>query len=196
VRNLEVDCLDMALKATVYKARLSLSNLNIHHYSDYSITLAKHPSETDQRLMFRLMAFSLLAHEDLQFTKGLSDDDEPDLWKINHDGSIDHWIELGVPDERRIRQICGKAKQVSIYTYHGEHALHWFDSIEKKLHRFGHLNVVHFIPKEGMSLEDFASKSMNLSITIEDNEIWLSCGEDRICVEFKIVKSVDFDHQC
>jgi uncharacterized protein YaeQ len=179
----------MALKSTVSKARISLSNLNIHHYSDYSLTLAKHPSETDLRLMIRLLAFALLAHEDLQFTKGLSTDDEPDMWKINNDGSIDHWIELGIPDERRIRQICGRAKCVSIYTYHGNHGAHWFEAIEKKLQRFNHLNIVHFIVPDEKLLESFALKSMNLTITIEDNEIWLSTEADRLCVEYKTVKS-------
>lgn len=179
----------MALKATVYKAHISLSNLNIHHYQDYSLTLAKHPSETDLRLMIRLLAFSLLAQENLQFTKGLSADDEPDIWKINYDGSIDHWIELGLPDERRIRQICGKSKCVSVYTYHGNQATQWFESIENKLDRFDHLKIVHFLIDDSGQLESFVSKGMNLNFTIEDDEIWLSTEADRICVKFHSVKS-------
>lgn len=179
----------MALKATVYRAQVSLSNLNIHHYSDYSLTLAKHPSETELRLMVRLLTFALLAHEDLQFTKGLSTDDEPDMWKINYDGSIDHWIELGLPDERRIRQICGKAKLVSIYTYHGNQGAQWFESIEKKLDRFNHLNITHFLIDNSNHLEAFVSKGMNLNFTIEDNEIWISTEADRICIKFKTVKT-------
>ncbi|MGZ3856384.1 MAG: YaeQ family protein, partial [Bacteriovorax sp.] len=93
----------MALKATIYKAKLSVANLNIHHYQDYNLTIAKHPSETNLRMMYRIVAFALLCQENLEFTKGLSTDSEPDLWKINYDGSVDHWIELGHPDERRIR---------------------------------------------------------------------------------------------
>ena len=178
----------MALKSTVYKANISLSNLNIHHYSDYSLTLAKHPSETDLRLIIRLMVFSLLAQEGLQFTKGLGSDNEPDLWKINHDGSIDHWIELGLPDERHIRQICGKAKRVSIYTYHQNQNVQWFESLEKKLTRFDHLNIIHFLFEDELLLENFAQKGMNLTITIEDNELWLSNDNDRLKIEFKLVK--------
>lgn len=178
----------MALKATVYKAQISLSNLNIHHYQDYSLTLAKHPSETDLRLIIRLLTFALLAQENLQFTKGLSTDDEPDMWKINYDGSIDHWIELGLPDERRIRQICGKAKSVSIFTYHGNQALQWFEDIEKKIFRFDHLNILHFIIDDPKELELFVSKSMKLDFSIEDNEIWLSTESNRICIKFKAVK--------
>ncbi len=178
----------MALKSTIYKVRLTLSNLNIHHYADYSLTIAKHPSENDLRMIVRLLAFSLSAHEEVQFTKGLSSDSEPDLWKINHDGSIEHWIELGIPDERHIRQICSKANKVSIYTYHGNQALQWFESVGNKLHRFDHLNIVHFIISNNQDLETFAQKGMNLNITIEDNEIWISNETDRVSVEFKTVK--------
>lgn len=178
----------MALKSTIHKVRLTLSNLNIHHYSDYSLTIAKHPSENDLRMMIRLLAFSLSAQEELQFTKGLSTDSEPDLWKINHDGSIEHWIELGLPDEKHIRQICSKARKVSIYTYHENQALLWFESLEHKLQRFDHLNIIHFAILDHQSLETLAEKGMNLDITIEDNEIWISNETQRICVEFKIAK--------
>ena len=178
----------MALKSTIYKVRLTLSNLNIHHYSDYSLTIAKHPSENELRMMIRLLAFSLSAQEDVQFTKGLSADNEADLWKINHDGSIEHWIELGLPDERRIRQICSKANKVTIYTYHGNQALLWFESIENKVQRFDHLNIIHFSVKDTHLLEAFAEKGMNLNISIEDNDIWISNETERICVEYLVVK--------
>lgn len=178
----------MALKATIYKAKLTVANLNIHHYQDYNLTIAKHPSETNLRMMYRLLAFSLLSQEELEFTKGLSTDSEPDLWKINFDGSIDHWIELGHPDERRIRQICAKSKLVSIYTYQDNTSLAWFKSIEDQLHRFNHLNVTHLFVKDGQSIEDFVERGMNFGISIEDDEIWLSNETDRINLEFKSVK--------
>lgn len=178
----------MALKSTIYKARLTVSNFNIHHYSDYSLTIAKHPSENDLRMMIRLLAFSLVSHEDVQFTKGLSTDSEPDLWKINHDGSIEHWIELGLPDERHIRQICSKANKVTIFTYHGNQANSWFEGIESKANRFDHLSIIHFQMKDEHLLENFAQKGMNLNISIEDNEIWISNETERICIEFQIVK--------
>lgn len=179
----------MALKSTVYKAQVAIANLNIHHYSDYSLTLAKHPSETELRLMIRLLAFSLLAQEELQFTKGLSDDAEPDMWKINHDGSIEHWVELGLPDERRIRQICGRAHHVSIYTYHGKQAEQWYETIARKLDRFDHLNIIHFIYEDAQVLENFINKGMKLNFTIEDNDIWLATESDRTCINFKTAKT-------
>lgn len=180
----------MALKATIYKAKLTVANLNIHHYEDYNLTIAKHPSETNLRMIYRLIAFSLLSQEELEFTKGLSTDSEPDLWKINYDGSIDHWIELGHLDERRIRQACAKAREVSIYTYQDNTSLAWFKSVEDQLFRFNHLNVTHLFIKEDqehLDIENFVERGMNFNVTIEDDEIWLSNETDRLNLEFKSV---------
>lgn len=179
----------MALKATIHKAKLSIANLNIHHYQDYSLTIAKHPSETDLRMMYRLIAFALHCQEELDFTKGLSTDTEPDLWKLNYDGSIDHWIELGHLDERRIRQACARAKQVSVFTYQDNMSRSWFEAIEKDLHRFDHLNVTHLNILDGQNIEDFVERGMNFSLNIEDEEIWLSNDSERINLEFKKVKT-------
>ncbi|MFZ4715419.1 MAG: YaeQ family protein [Bacteriovoracaceae bacterium] len=179
----------MALKSTIHKIRLTLSNINIHHYQDYSLTLAKHPSETDERMMIRLLAYALSAHEEIQFTKGISDDTEPDLWKLNYDGSVEHWIELGLPDERHIRQICSKAKKVTIYTYHGNQAAKWYESIENSSNRFEHLSIVHFRVLGELPIEVLSDKGMNLDISIQDNELWIANEKERIGVEFKFEKT-------
>jgi uncharacterized protein YaeQ len=180
---------EMALKATIFKVKLSLSNLNLHYYNDYALTIARHPSENNLRMMARLLAYILTAHEEnLQFTKGISTDSEPDIWKINHDGSVDHWIELGHLDERRIRQISSKAKKASIYTYQGNQSLQWFASIENSLSRFNNLTITHLSFPEGQNIEDFVERGMNVSCTVEDNEVWLSTDEDRICVTFTLLK--------
>jgi uncharacterized protein YaeQ len=178
----------MALKSTIHKVRLTLSNFNIHHYENYTLTVAKHPSENDLRMMIRLLAFSLSAHEELQFTKGLSSDSEPDIWKINHDGSINHWIELGIPEEKRLRQICSKAEKVSIYTYHGNQAVQWFEEIGPKAQRFDHLNIIHFKLDDERKLESFAQKGMDLVISIEDDDIWISNNLDRECIHIVTAK--------
>jgi uncharacterized protein YaeQ len=176
----------MALKSTIYKARINLSNMNIHHYQDYALTIAKHPSENDLRMMIRLIAFALSAQEEVEFTKGISDDSEPDLWKKNYDGSIEHWIELGLPDERRIRQICAKASKVTIYTYHGNQAIQWFHSVENMVKRFSHLDVIYLSIEEGKSLENLVVKGMDFSISIEDNQLWIANDDERISVDFQI----------
>jgi len=182
----------MALKSTIYKARINLSNLNIHHYEDYALTVAKHPSENNLRLMVRLIAFALSAHEEIEFTKGISDDTEPDLWKKNYDGTIEHWIELGLPDERHIRQICSKAKKVTIYTYHGNQAVQWFNAVESMAKRFDHLNIVHLTVEEGQSLESLAQKGMDFSISIEDDEAWISDETQRMSVQLTFAKKAKY----
>ncbi len=95
----------MALKSTIYKLKISVSDLTRGHYKDYNLTTAKHPSETDERLTSRIIAFALHSHEDLVFAKGLSDDKEPDLWQKSLDGRILKWIEIGQPDEKRLRRM-------------------------------------------------------------------------------------------
>ena len=138
--------------------------------------------------MARLLAFLMSAQDEPTFTKGLSSDTEPAIWKINHDGSIDHWIELGHLDERRIRQCSSKAKKVTIYSYQGNQSLQWFSSLENSLSRFNNLNIIHFSFPDGQNIEDFAERGMNISCTIEDNEIWLSTEVDRICIQIKVLK--------
>ena len=177
----------MALKSTIFKVKLSVANLNIHHYEDYNLTIARHPSETDLRMMYRLVAFVLHCHEGLEFTKGLSSDAEPDLWKINYDGSIDHWIELGQPEEKRLRQMCSKAKEVSIFTYNGQNSENWFKSIEDQVQRFDHLNITHLTISDGQNIEDFVERGMVFDVNIDHDQIWFSQGDNRINLEFRKV---------
>ena len=179
----------MALKATIFKVKLSLSNLDIHFYHDFNLTLARHPSENNLRMMARLMAFFLNAQEEhLAFTKGLSSDSEPDLWKINHDGSIDLWIELGQLDERRIRQIVSKTKKAKIYTYQDNLSLQWFSSIETGLSRFSNLSITNLVFPNEDAIEEMIERGMSISCTIEDQEIWLATENSRMCVKYKILK--------
>ena len=134
----QIPCHDtvMALKSTIFKAELSIADMDRHYYGDHNLTLARHPSETDERMMVRLVAFVLNAHTDLEFTKGISTDDEPDLWLKGLSGEIELWIDLGQPDEKRIRQACGRAQQVLIYCYSGHGAEIWWSQIQGKLDRF------------------------------------------------------------
>jgi len=112
----------MASNSTIFKATLQISDMGRQYYQDHTLTLARHPSETDERMMVRLLAFALHAHEALSFGRGLSSEEEPALWLKDLTGAIDLWIEVGQPDEKTIRQACGRAKQVCIYTYGGRGA--------------------------------------------------------------------------
>lgn len=115
----------MALKSTIYKASLQIADMDRNYYHDHMLTIAKHPSETDERMMLRILVFALNAHDDLVFTKGLSTDNEPDLWQKKLNGDIERWIDLGQPDEKRIRKACGLSNQVLIYCYSGSSADIW-----------------------------------------------------------------------
>src|SRR4051812_23966911 len=111
----------MAQSSTTYKAELAISDMDRHYYGTHALTIARHPSETEERLMVRLLAFALFADERLQFGKG-SAEDEPDLWRKDLTGDILEWIDLGQPDEQRIRKACGRARQVIVINYGGRAA--------------------------------------------------------------------------
>jgi len=173
----------MAIGATIYKANLNLSNLNSHHYADYSLTLAKHPSENETRLMCRLIAFLHAAHEDLELTKGISSTEEPDLWQRDLTGNIVHWIELGMPDEKRIRQASGKADQVSIYTYHDNKADIWLEKSRSSLSANKKVKVFNINVEGGASLEQLLVKTMNLGCIIEEEQMHLSDDDHHMTVQ-------------
>lgn len=172
----------MALKATICKVELNVADMDRGHYADYSLTLAQHPSENDERLMLRLIAFVLFADEQLSFTKGLSDPDEPELWQKDLTGAIDLWIDLGQPDERRILKAAGRARAVAVCCY-GNAAQPWWDAIAPKLERVRQLTVRHLVVGEGTPLASFVQKTMRLQCTVQDAQIWLSDGERSVTVD-------------
>lgn len=159
----------MATKATIYKAILNIANMDTNYYNEHNLTIALHPSETETRLMARVIAFVLNANEDLGFCKGIDENDEPDLWEKDLDGTIKLWIDLGQPDEKRIKKACGRANKVIIYTYQENMATPWFKQIQNNLTRFDNLSVIHLNLND--DIETFAQRSMNLQCNICDNEL-------------------------
>ena len=172
----------MALKASIFKIHLDISDMDRHYYQSHSLTLARHPSETDLRMMVRVVAFALNAHENLAFTKGLSTQDEPDLWNKSLSDEVELWIDLGQPDEKRIRQACGKAKQVMIYGYQNRQAGPWFKGIEPGLGRFKNLNIIQIPSEQAEALESLVSKSMSLEVSIQDGELFISNEDTQLSV--------------
>jgi uncharacterized protein YaeQ len=162
----------MALKSTIYKADLQVSNMDSNYYAAHSLTIAKHPSETDERLMVRLIAFALFASDSIAFGKGLSDDEEPDLWQKDLTGAIEIWIEVGFPDERVLRKASGRSNQVILLMYGGRSADIWWDQNNKALLKLNNLTVIN-LPKTD-ELTNAAARNMNLSCTIQDNELLIT----------------------
>ena len=107
----------MALKATVFKVDLQIADMDRNYYQTHALTVARHASETDERMMVRLLAFAMYANDALAFGKGIAADDEPTLWEKDLTGTIEQWIEVGQPDEREIRKASGRARRVIILTY-------------------------------------------------------------------------------
>jgi len=167
----------MAIKATIFKAELQVTDMDRNYYQDHALTLARHPSENDERMMVRVLAFALYASASLQFTKGLSSDDEPELWQKNLRGEIELWIDLGQPDEKRIRKACGRSLQVVIFLYQQRSNAQWWEQQRNKLARFDNLSVVSLDSVSVTALGAMARRAMRLQCTIQDGSLWLTNGE-------------------
>ncbi|MFL9611294.1 YaeQ family protein [Methylobacillus sp. Pita2] len=167
----------MALKSTVFKANLQIADMERHYYHDHALTLARHPSETDERMMVRLLAFALQAHELLAFGQGMTDDDEADIWRKDLTGKIEQWIDVGLPDERLIRKACGRADEVLVYAYGGRTAEMWFEQNRNAFARLRNLSVFNLPQEQTQALAELAQRTMQLQCTIQDGQVWLSDGE-------------------
>ncbi len=178
----------MAIKSTIFKAELQITDMDRNYYHDHALTIARHPSENDARMMLRILVFALHAHEWLGFTKGLSSEDEPDLWQKSLSDEIELWIDLGLPDEKRIRRACGRAQHVVVYTYNRTGAEVWWQKIKGKLNRFSNLGVIHIDDATIASLAGFSQRTMQLQFTIGDGEILLSDGKQSLEIIPAIIK--------
>jgi uncharacterized protein YaeQ len=172
----------MAQKATIYKIELSVSDMDRHYYEVHKLTVAKHPSETDERLMVRIVVFALNAHEHLEMTKGLSTDDEPDIWQKSLSGELDVWVALGLPSEKVVRQSCGKAGKVVVYSYGGRTADTWWDKIKNSTTRFDNLQVINFSETDTGELAKLASRAMKLQVNIQDGDVMVSVDDSVVYV--------------
>jgi uncharacterized protein YaeQ len=171
----------MALRATIYKADLQIADMDRHVYADHALTIARHPSETDERMMARVLAYAMNAQEGIAFTKGLFDVDEPDVWVKNLSGEINLWVELGQPDEARVRRACGRAKQVAILCY-GANCAVWWRQIASKLVRFGNLTVLQLPVETTHALAALAARTMRLQCMVQDGDIWMNTDTQSVHV--------------
>ncbi|HKJ05684.1 MAG TPA: YaeQ family protein [Geopsychrobacteraceae bacterium] len=163
----------MALKATIHRVSLQIADMDRNYYQDHNLVIARHPSETDERMMIRLFAFVLHAAENLQFTKGLCVDDEPDLWLKNLTNEIELWIDIGLPDENRIRKACGRAREVILYCYGGRSVRIWWERNAAKLNRFKNLKIINLSAESTAALASLTRRSMELHCSIQDGQVCL-----------------------
>ena len=170
----------MALKATIFKAQLQLADMDRKVYADHAVTLARHPSETDERMMVRLLTFALNVPVDttggaLEFAKGLWDSDEPELWHKDLTGQIVHWIDVGQPDERRLMKASGRAERVTVLGYSASVPI-WWSGIATKITRADNIAVWQITASESQALAELAERSMQLQVTVQDGTVWISNG--------------------
>ena len=179
----------MAIKSTIFKVNLQIADMERHYYQDHALTIARHPSETDERMMVRLLAFALHAHEYLEFGQGMTADDEADLWQKDLTGAIELWIDVGIPDEKLIRKACGRANQVIVYCYGGRVADMWFAQNSGQFERLKNLTVINLPVESTRAIAKLAQRNMQLQCTIQDGQVWLSDGNDSVMIERDVLKA-------
>jgi uncharacterized protein YaeQ len=173
----------MALKATIFKADLSISDVSRNYYHDHSITLARHPSENDERMMVRLLVFALHASDSLTFGDKIGKTDEPDLWQHDLTGLIDLWIDVGQPDEKEVKKACGRAKQVFVYPYGGHSTAVWWNEVKAGFEKVRGLSVLALPPDAPAALAKLAERSMKLQCSIQDGQVWVTAGSETLHIE-------------
>ena len=180
----------MALKSTIFKANLQISDMDRPYYAPHILTIARHPSETDERMMVRLLAFALHAHEHLTFARGgTADQEEPDLWKKDLTGAIDEWIDVGLPDQKRVLKACGRARRVIIYAYGGSAVPLWWAGMSSRLRRLSNLSVLSLPLPDSQALARLVERTMDLNCLIQDGGILLSNPSESIPVTVTSLKS-------
>ena len=178
----------MALKATIFKVDLSISDMDKNYYADHALTIARHPSESDKRMMLRLVAFAFNAHENLEFTKGLSDTDTPDLWHKSYSDEIELWIELGQPSEQRIKKGCNQSQQMLVYSYDNNAFDEWWKKEQNALNTRKNLSVFTISESTIEQLADLVARQMQIQVTIQDGQAWFSINDETIEVALNTVK--------
>ena len=178
---------NMALKSTIFKAEFQISDMDRNYYGDHSLTIARHPSETDERMMVRILAFALHAHEALTFGDSIGNDDEPSLWQKDLTGAIQVWIDVGQPDEKRLRRACGRAAQVFIFAYGGHGVDVWLNQIKSSLERSKNLSIMNLPASAPQALARLAQRSMKLQFTIQDGQVWVT--DDRETVHLDLSRA-------
>jgi uncharacterized protein YaeQ len=179
----------MASNATIFKTTLQIADMDRNYYADHALTIARHPSETDERMMVRVLAFVQHAHPALEFGRGLSTADEPDLWRKDLTGNVELWIEVGQPDEKPLRKACNRAAQVWLYNYGGRGADLWWEQNRDALARFDNLTVVNLPYDSTRALAALVQRNVRLQCTVQEGQVWIGDGEQVVHIEPQIRKS-------
>lgn len=181
----------MAIKPTIFKIALQISNMDRHYYGDHAVTIARHASETDERMMMRVLAFCCHAQEQLQFAGGLCEADEPDLWLKDLTGTITLWVDVGLPEEKRLLKACGRAQQVVVYAYGGHSAQIWWENLSARTKRLKQLQIFSVAQSSSQALARLTARTMSLHCSIQDGSLWISNTADSISVDYSRLQVSD-----
>lgn len=174
----------MALGATIYKATLEISDLDRGYYGSHNLTIARHPSETEKRMMIRVLAFALYGGENVEFGRGLSAEGEAALWETNDAGDIGRWIEVGNPDNKALRRAAGKSEDVVVLAYDEAKTAAWWASNKGDFGKIGKLTVRMVTDEDAEKLQSIAKRNMRLAATIQDGIVWLA--DDKVNLELSV----------
>lgn len=173
----------MAIKPTIFRIKAVVSNIDVGYYDDLSLTIAQHPSETNERTMVRLFAYLLNASDGLTFTEGVSaEEDEPDVWRKSPSGEIELWIDVGLPDEKKIKKACNRSKHVLVYAYGGRIVQTWWEPIAGNLSRHKNLRVIALPPQATKAMGEMAEKTMTLNLAVQDGQIFFGDQKTNLVV--------------
>jgi uncharacterized protein YaeQ len=183
----------MALKAIIHKATIQLSDMDRHVYGEHALTIARHPSETDERMLMRMLAYALNAPADnhqgaLEMAKSLWDNDEPDLWQRDLTGAVVHWLEVGQPDERRLSKAASRAQAVTVYSYIPSTPI-WWAALQNKMNRAPKLAVWQIDAEQSQALAALVGRSMQWQVSIQDGTVWVSDGPRTVEITPKLLKA-------
>jgi uncharacterized protein YaeQ len=177
----------MAQKATIFKAELAVADMDRGHFATHALTLARHPSETDERMMVRLLAFALNANDALAFGRGLSTEDEADLTQRDLTGAIQVWIDVGLPDEKSLRKASGRAARVIVYAYGGRAVDLWWTKNRDALERMPNFSAFNVPLEASRALAGLAARTMQLQCTVQDGHLWFSNATETVAVTLTVL---------
>ena len=177
----------MALKATIFKAELAVADMDRNHFASHTLTLARHPSETDERMMVRMLAFALHADDALAFGRGLASEDEADLTQCDLTGAIELWIDVGLPDEKSLRKASGRAERVVVYAYGGRAVDLWWAKNRETLERLPNFSAFQVPLEASQALARLAQRTMQLQCTVQDGHLWFSNATETIAITLTTV---------
>lgn len=177
----------MALKPTIYKAQVELADSDRNYFESLSLTLARHPSETLERMAARLLAYCLNCTRGLEFTRGISTADEPDVWAHSDHGEIEHWIEVGQPEATRLRKACGRAQRVSVYAF-GKSADTWWKLNGEAISALPRLQVWQFDWEEIQAAASLLDRTVRLNASVVGGTLYLDNGSASVSVEPQLLE--------